>query len=249
MAWSTRELAELAGTSLRAVRHYHDVGLLEEPERGPNGYKRYGVPHLTRVLRIKRLTELGFSLSQIATMGDADKHPGEALRTLDAELATTIERLERARGELSLILNQAATLDLPAEFAQCAREVDFSQSDRALLLVLSRVLSPPELAAYVEVLKSHPTGPAAREFNLLPADADDLVRQELAERLAARISVLRAEHPGWLDLSAGPDGAHPAAHTIDVAINGIYNAAQVDVVHRVRQLRKTGTPSPPPSEP
>ena len=33
MAWSTRQLAELAGTSLRAVRHYHDVGLLPEPER------------------------------------------------------------------------------------------------------------------------------------------------------------------------------------------------------------------------
>jgi hypothetical protein len=31
MAWSTRELAELAGTTLRAVRHYHEVGLLAEP--------------------------------------------------------------------------------------------------------------------------------------------------------------------------------------------------------------------------
>ncbi|WP_433560110.1 MerR family DNA-binding transcriptional regulator [Pseudonocardia xinjiangensis] len=28
MAWSTRELADLAGTTVRAVRHYHDVGLL-----------------------------------------------------------------------------------------------------------------------------------------------------------------------------------------------------------------------------
>uniref|UniRef100_UPI0037167E9A MerR family transcriptional regulator n=2 Tax=Bacillati TaxID=1783272 RepID=UPI0037167E9A len=53
MAWSTRELAELAGTSLRAVRHYHEVGLLEEPERRANGYKQYGVAHLVRALRIR----------------------------------------------------------------------------------------------------------------------------------------------------------------------------------------------------
>lgn len=70
MAWSTREMADLAGVSLRAVRHYHDIGLLDEPERRSNGYKQYGVSHLVRLLRIKRLTALGFSLSQIAHMDD-----------------------------------------------------------------------------------------------------------------------------------------------------------------------------------
>lgn len=42
-----------------------------------------------RLLRITRLTDRGFSLPQIAGTGDADEHPGEALRTLDAELAAT----------------------------------------------------------------------------------------------------------------------------------------------------------------
>ena len=55
MAWSTREIAELAGTSLRAVRHHHEVGLLDEPERRANGYKQYGVAHLVRLVRIKRV--------------------------------------------------------------------------------------------------------------------------------------------------------------------------------------------------
>lgn len=89
MTWSTRELAELAGTSVRTVRHYHDVGLLEQPERGSNGYKRYGVAHLLRVLRIKRLSDLGIPLSRIAEMGE-DGYPRESLHTLDAELAATI---------------------------------------------------------------------------------------------------------------------------------------------------------------
>jgi len=115
VAWSTRQLAELAGTSLRTVRHYHEVGLLEEPKRRANGYKQYGVAHLVRVLRVKRLTDLGLSLSEIAAMGDADEHPEEALRKLDAELAETIERVQRIRAELSLILREDQLLDVAAE--------------------------------------------------------------------------------------------------------------------------------------
>ena len=65
MAWSTRELAELAGTSLRAVRHYHDQGLLPEPPRSTNGYKHYGVRHLIQLLHIRRLVDLGVPLAEI----------------------------------------------------------------------------------------------------------------------------------------------------------------------------------------
>ncbi|MFC4561689.1 MerR family transcriptional regulator [Nocardiopsis mangrovi] len=113
MAWSTHQLAELAGTSVRAVRHYHEVGLLAEPERRPNGYKCYETAHLVRVLRIRRLTDLGFSLPQIAEMGDADEPPEKALRNLDEELSATVERLRRVRRELDLILEQESPTDLP----------------------------------------------------------------------------------------------------------------------------------------
>lgn len=101
MSWSTREVGELAGTSLRTVRHYHDVGLLEAPARGANGYKRYGVAHLVRLLRIRRLTDLGFSLIQIAAMSETGDHPAQALRSVDAKLAETIARLQRARLEVA----------------------------------------------------------------------------------------------------------------------------------------------------
>jgi DNA-binding transcriptional MerR regulator len=99
MGWSTREVAELAGTSLRAVRHYHEVGLLEEPERLSNGYKQYRVRYLVRLLHLKRLTNLGFSLAQVAEMGEPDEHPAEALRQLDPQLKGTVERLQGVRAE------------------------------------------------------------------------------------------------------------------------------------------------------
>ncbi|GAB3239932.1 hypothetical protein GCM10027456_05360 [Kineosporia babensis] len=109
-SWSTREIAELTGVTLRTVRHYHEVGLLPEPQRRTNGYKQYDSAHRARILRIKQLTDLGFSLHRIAEMGTAEQVPREALSTLHAELTENIERLERARCELGNLLGQEPLL-------------------------------------------------------------------------------------------------------------------------------------------
>ncbi|MDN5915816.1 MAG: MerR family transcriptional regulator [Pseudonocardia sp.] len=241
MAWSTREIAELAGTSLRAVRHYHEVGLLAEPERLSNGYKQYGVAHLVRVLRIKRLTDLGFSLTQIAAMGDADDHPEEALRTLDAELAATIERLQRVRVELGLILRQSAPTDLPPEFAPPTAEAAMSDADRSLVVVMTRILGPQGLQAYSDMLQDPTEDLASSEFDHLQADADEPTRQDLAERMAPYVRALHARHPGLRDAHAdAPGGARFAALTTGKAIEDLYNAAQIDVLRRLGPL--LGTP-------
>lgn len=58
----SKELADLAGVTVRALRHYHQLGLLPEPPRAKNGYREYGAVDLARVLRIKRLSSLGISL-------------------------------------------------------------------------------------------------------------------------------------------------------------------------------------------
>jgi DNA-binding transcriptional MerR regulator len=242
VAWSTREIAELAGTSLRAVRHYHEVGLLPEPERRSNGYKQYGVAHLVRVLRIKRLTDLGFSLPQIAAMGDADDHPAEALRALDGELAATIERLQRARVELALVLRHSVPTDLPVEIAPAAAEAGLSDADRSYIVVMTRVLGPQGLQAWADLLRNLPDDPAAADFDDLTEDADDATRQDIAERMVSYVRAVHAAHPGLSDLRAdAPRGARFAEQTADKAINEVYNPAQRDVLRRLRAL----LPTPP----
>jgi DNA-binding transcriptional MerR regulator len=246
MAWSTREIAELAGTSLRAVRHYHEVGLLAEPERRANGYKQYGVAHLVRVLHIKRLTDLGFSLSQIAAMGDIDDHPGEALRALDAELAAAIERLQRARVELGLILHQSLPTDLPPEFATVAR-VEMSDADRSLVTVLTRILGPATRQAYADMIQSRPDIPTGEEFHTLPADADEQARQDIAERMAPSVRALFDEHPELrAPATDAPRGEAFAMETMRQAVRDLYNPAQLDVLVRVNALLATpsGTERP-----
>ncbi|MFJ9084034.1 MerR family transcriptional regulator [Streptomyces sp. NPDC102384] len=236
MAWSTREIAELAGTSLRAVRHYHEVGLLDEPERRANGYKQYGVAHLVRLLRIKRLVDLGFPLSQIAEMGAADDHPEEALRALDVELAATIERLQRARMELGFILRKEVPTDLPLEFATAAAtgNTPLSETDHSFVTVLSTVLGPKGTAAYVDLMKNPVVDPAGAAFEHLPPDADEQTRADLAERMVPFVQSLQRQNPALKTLSAdAPRGEEFAKTTVGKAVQDIYNEAQVDVLRRL----------------
>ncbi|MFD7293109.1 MerR family transcriptional regulator [Streptomyces sp. NPDC059897] len=238
MAWSTREIAELAGTSLRAVRHYHEVGLLDEPERRANGYKQYGVAHLVRLLRIKRLVDLGFPLSRIAEMGTTDEHPEDALRALDAELAATVERLQRARMELGFILRKEVPTGLPLEFATAAApDIPMSDSDHSFLSVMSTVLGPKGTAAYADLMRNPVAHPAGAAFEQLPPDADERTRAEVAEHLVPFVRNLQERHPGLSTLPAdAPRGEQFAKKTAGKALEDIYNDAQVDVLRRLSVL-------------
>ncbi|MFI8285596.1 MerR family transcriptional regulator [Streptomyces fungicidicus] len=231
-------MAELAGVSLRAVRHYHDIGLLEEPERRSNGYKQYGVSHLVRLLRIKRLTALGFSLSQIADMDDdPDSGPDPRdLRALDTELVATIERLQHARAEVGALLRGRAASDLPLRFASVDRTAELPAPDRSFVTVLGTVLGPSGMDAYADLLHQEPQ-PVALELNDLPADADEATRQSLAERLVPYVRGLRVRHPRLSDFASdAPRGRQHTARTIGKAISDLYNPAQVDVMKRLDGL-------------
>lgn len=234
VTWSTREVAELAGTSLRSVRHYHDVGLLPEPERRSNGYKQYGVAHLIRLLRIKRLVDLGFGLPQIAELGDGDEHPEAALRALDADLLAQIARLHRARAEVAGILEQGVPTDLPPEFA-IARRATLSAADRSIVSVMGRLLGESERATYAELLADEARTESDEEFDDLPPDADEATREALAVRMTADVRRLRERYPGIGTLGTQtPMSPQRYRRTLDQAMAEIYNPAQLDVLLRLR---------------
>ncbi|WP_078312103.1 MULTISPECIES: MerR family transcriptional regulator [unclassified Mycobacterium] len=234
VGWSTRELAELAGTSLRSVRHYHDIGLLTEPERRSNGYKSYGVAHLVRVLQIRRLTGLGLSLKQIAEMDEANEDPREALRALDAELVGTIERLQRVRDELGQILASEVAADMPPEFGSAAVNMELSDTDRSLAFVMSRVLGPVGLQAFIGMFLDQQDRDLDHELENLAADADEQTRVDLAARMALHTRKLYADHPGMLNSTAdAPRGQQFAERTVAQALLDLFNPAQLDVLIRV----------------
>ena len=119
------ELAGLAGISTRAIRHYHRVGLLPEPERKPNGYREYSLRDAVELARVRRLTELGLSLDEVGEVlaGDAGRDLAEILRELDADLAGQEADIRRRRARLAQLLRQAEAGGKPSEQAPVSPEL------------------------------------------------------------------------------------------------------------------------------
>ncbi|MGW6869617.1 MerR family transcriptional regulator [Streptomyces sp. NPDC054901] len=100
------EIAVLVGVTTRAIRHYHHVGLLPEPERRPNGYRAYTVRDAVLLARVRRLTELGLSLDEVRDVlaDDAGRELSDVLRGLDADLARQEAELAERRRRLGVLL-------------------------------------------------------------------------------------------------------------------------------------------------
>lgn len=116
------EIAKLAGVTVRTLRHYRSVGLLPEPPHSENGYANYSIDHLIRILRIKQLASLGFSLERIGgLLEDMDANEGESsvdpLDELDHQLERHIEQLQQQRRTIALLKNRHLDADIPAQFA------------------------------------------------------------------------------------------------------------------------------------
>ncbi|MFD7024161.1 MerR family transcriptional regulator [Promicromonospora sukumoe] len=59
------DAAAFAGTTPRAIRHYHEIGLLPEPERGGDDRRRYGYEDMVRLLWVRRMADTGIALDDI----------------------------------------------------------------------------------------------------------------------------------------------------------------------------------------
>ncbi|ARF55055.1 MerR family transcriptional regulator [Streptomyces gilvosporeus] len=103
------ELADLVGVSTRAIRHYHHLGLLPEPERRPNGYREYGLRDAVALARLRRLAELGLGLEEVGDVlaDDSGRELHEVLTELDADLARQEEEIRARRARLAALRRQA----------------------------------------------------------------------------------------------------------------------------------------------
>ncbi|MFD4869308.1 MerR family transcriptional regulator [Streptomyces sp. NPDC058412] len=100
------EIAAVVGVTTRAIRHYHHVGLLPEPERRPNGYRAYSVRDAVLLARVRRLTELGLSLDEVRDVlaDDAGRELADVLEELDADLARQAAEIAERRRRLAVLL-------------------------------------------------------------------------------------------------------------------------------------------------
>ena len=111
------ELADRAEMSLRTIRHYDEVGLLTPSGRSDGGFRLYTDADFSRLMVIRRMKPLGFSLDEMAELlrvvdalgaSDADgaESGGGAVHDtrarLDAFIADAAERRARLERQLAM---------------------------------------------------------------------------------------------------------------------------------------------------
>lgn len=101
-----KDLATLAGTTVRTIRYYHQLGLLAVPEPGTS-WRSYGFVHLSRLMRIRWLVESGVPLAEVPQLlrppGSADERSmviedlDAVLDSIDQKIALLNAQRERVR--------------------------------------------------------------------------------------------------------------------------------------------------------
>ena len=100
------ELAERTGLSIRTLRHYDEIGLLVPSARSDGGFRLYTPDDESRLLLIRRMKPLGYSLEQMGELlsvvdGLADRPDDAALgERLEAIRTEAMDRRETLRRQL-----------------------------------------------------------------------------------------------------------------------------------------------------
>ncbi|MBE4720459.1 MULTISPECIES: MerR family transcriptional regulator [unclassified Pseudarthrobacter] len=108
------ELAERTGLSLRTIRHYDDVGLLPATARTDGGFRVYSEADFERLMVIKQMKPLGFSLEEMAGILGI-LAPDEAMGATEEAHARLCGFLEKAVHQRAKIARNLAQAD---EFIQ-----------------------------------------------------------------------------------------------------------------------------------
>jgi DNA-binding transcriptional MerR regulator len=149
------QLADYAGVTIKAVRHYHRRGLLEEPPRDSSGYRRYSAQHAIDLVKIKTLAAAGVPLARVKELLAADPDRfAAAIAEIDRNLQERAEELRRTRERIAR-LSAGDRLFVSAEVADYLDRLhELGVSQRAVqmerdLWILLQSVSPKEAASWI----------------------------------------------------------------------------------------------------
>lgn len=110
MEWRIGQLSEQTGCPIETIRYYERVGVLPRAARATNNYRCYKAHHRQRLLFVRRMRDLGFSLDEVRAllvMIDGGSYTCAEVQTLGQEhlLAvrqkiTDLRRVEAALKDL-----------------------------------------------------------------------------------------------------------------------------------------------------
>lgn len=101
------ELAERTGLSLRTIRHYDDVGLLPATARTEGGFRVFSEEDFERLMVIKQMKPLGFSLDEMTEILTLLAGPEGSAPEQSEVLAGFLDRAVHQRAKMARNLAQA----------------------------------------------------------------------------------------------------------------------------------------------
>ena len=255
MDFAIKDAARMVGLTPRTLRYYESIGLLPKAERTSGNYRLFTIMDIIDLIRIKRLTGLGFDLQHVRQIIDDPAGP-EALAALDEQrqlLTQRIDELQAKRAKIEEIQNNQAPLDVAIEFADLQRACTEAQPE---LRAEDRLKLELELLAafadehdqlnyetlsrsFIEKQQNDPNFRELRELDArLEALDPDASPEEIAELVDDYVRVLGPILTGFPQVSEKVSELNSAMEEFT------YNEAQLTVITAARERLK-----PPDDEP
>ena len=239
------QLAAYAGVTTRAVRHYHQVGLLPEPERDHSGYRSYAAPDVVRLIRIRTLAEAGVPLARVQDLLAADEEEfAAAVREIDRRLREQVKELQEHRRRIamlaagdSLALPASATAYLDRMRALGTPEVMVELERDAWILIAAQV--PERMDDFMAMKQDQLDDPLMQAFLAAVGrliDSDEETEAQLAE--VADLVVEMAEQAAARGELDGQDEALPDSSFADLLDTVVHGAGPrlVRIRDRIQEL-------------
>jgi DNA-binding transcriptional MerR regulator len=124
------QLAAYAGVTIKAVRHYHQRGLLDEPSRDSSGYRRYTAEEAIKLIKVATLAKAGVPLARIKELLAAEPDQfATALAEIDGNLKKRSEELRRTREGIAHLRggDRLFVSEQVADYLDQLRELGLSQ--------------------------------------------------------------------------------------------------------------------------
>ncbi|WNG86612.1 MerR family transcriptional regulator [Mycobacterium sp. ITM-2016-00317] len=189
------QAAAFADITIKTVRHYHKLGLVDEPSRDGSGYRRYGSADLLRLVQVRTLAVAGVPLADIAVLLDSeDAQFADELADVERHLTACIAELIQQRDMLRRLTSGDRTLlpDRAIAMLEGMPSVGFAPDDVQTAresFVLAKALVPEGFDDYLTDIEHALSDPRflaliKRSAELATWAADDPRVAELAGDMA-----------------------------------------------------------------
>jgi DNA-binding transcriptional MerR regulator len=240
------ELAAHVGVTVRAIRHYHQRGLLAEPERDASGYRRYGAQAVVDLIRIKTLADAGVPLARIhELLGAGPAEFAVAITEIDGALKKKIRELTDHRRKIAELAG-GERLFLPAEIVDILDQLRaLGVSERTVRIerdgwILAAALSPEVIPEWVSVKRAALDDP---EFRRIYLACDEALDWDPAD---PRLEKLADEMVSWASQNR-PDHVQPPPDSTAITLMAEHVAGTTPVWQRLRELSAELEQAPPAS--